>query len=62
MTDPLVLNGQMPSEEYLRYAAFWTMQIKLVLLAQTVTVVSAILANAAATYWAVRRALRKASE
>ena len=59
MSDPLVLNGQMPSEEYLRYTAFWAMQIKAVLLAEIAVVVSAILANAAAQYWAMRRALRK---
>lgn len=58
MTDPLVLNGQMPSEEYLRYTAFWVMQIRFVVIVEAVTITSAILANAAATYWAVRRALR----
>lgn len=58
MTDPLVLNGQMPSQEYLRYIAFWVMEIRFVVVVGILTVVSAILANAAATYWAVRRALR----
>jgi hypothetical protein len=28
MTDPLVLNGPMPSEEYARYAAYWTSRIR----------------------------------
>lgn len=59
MTDPLVLNGPMPSEEYLRYTAFWTLVFKELVLAELAIVVSFILANAAATYWAVKRAMRR---
>lgn len=41
MTDPLVMNGPMPSEEYARYSTFWSRAIRasFVFVAGTVLVV-----------------------
>lgn len=43
MTDPLVLNAAMPSEEYARYAAFWTGAIRACFVFVTGTVLMLLL-------------------